>query len=655
MKLRTFIILILAFLSSTTKADDSFFWKDNPFCILNDKELLPNVQNLTYKICAEIRPFDTRCAITGLSINGFVEKTSPEYLVRVILTDVRGNEYLVMELYEELNDKSRFTFSNYCEESGILDSISPDCIKIIVKDATLYISEFFTTKKQSSLKGQAQEIREAQIRNITDRINSYNATNNRLWLAGETEISKCNYTTRKMILGLSDSDSSGGLEYYLGGIFQFGHSAQPSRERSSNYVDHFDWRSRHGKNWITSVKYQGWSNFCTVFAGVGCLEAMTNLYYNKLIDLNLSEQEVVDCADTEPHYGGDGFDFLTVLNYLTNHGICLESDYPQNFCFDPSISLECLSNSITPQDMVSASGDNLVLNIGDDIKGALIAKGPMLSGWNPNEGVGHAMVLVGYGTLHAGDSVYYYNPNNNIKTFIASIDENDSTKIGATYLIFKNSYGTGLAHQEDGYISIMFPEKTYPNGYTYLRGLVPPSYLKTPINSLIRTDNDIVIEDEDGDGYYNWGIGPKPSSCPSWIPNERDGDDSDPTIHFMDTFGNFPEVYTFPLGTDILLNNSTISINESLINNLEINHDVTLTITGAAYCLENVKIKNCGGTIIVDGGVLANADIELVPPCSLIIRNGGSIYMKKNKDLIIPTGCVFEIEEGQVCKPYCRK
>ena len=653
MKPRTIIFLLLVYLSSTTKADNSFIWKDNPFCVLNNKELLPTFQNLTYESCAEIKPFDSRCAITGLSISGFVEKTSPEYLVRVILTDVRGNDYLVMELYEELNDKSRFTFSNYCEESGILDSISPDCIKIIVNDAILHISESFTT--HSSPRGQAQEIRKAQTRNIIDRINSYNATNNRLWLAGETEISKCNYATRKTILGLSDRDSSGGLEYYLGGIFQFGHSAQPSRERSSYYVDHFDWRDRHGKNWLTSVKYQGWSNFCTVFASVGCLEAMTNLYYNKKLDLNLSEQEVVDCADTAPHYGGNGFYLNTVLDYLSNHGICLESDYPENFCFDPSVPLECLSNSITPQDMVSPSGDYLVPNNSDDIKAALIAKGPMISGWTPNNGTGHAMVLVGYGTLHAGDSVFYYNPNNNVKTFIASIDENDSTKIGATYWIFKNSYGTGFEHEEDGYISIMFPEITYPNGHTYLGGLASPCYLKTPINSMNRTDNDIVIEDEDGDGYYNWGIGPKPSFCPSWIPDERDGDDSDPTIHFMNSFGNFPEVYTFPIGTDILYNNTTISNNESLSSNIEIYHGVTLTITGAAYCLENVKIKNCGGTIIVDGGVLANADIELVPPCSLIIKNGGSIYMKKNKDLIIPTGCIFEIEEGQVCKPYCRK
>lgn len=650
------LFIVLLSLFSTAKASDSLDSEDNPFCIKNNMKKLSVVHNGTYTKCTEIRPIDSISPITGLSISGFVEKNSPDYLVRVLLIDEKGKEYLVMESYEELNDMNFFNFTTYCEETGSLDSITPNYIKLIVKDATLHISEFLTTQERDFQQNMHNLTRKLQVQCITKRINSYNKANKRLWMAGVTELSMKNYSARKMILGLSDDESSGGLEYYIGGVFEFGHSTQPIRTRVSNYVDHFDWRDRHGKNWLTSVKQQGGSSFCAVFAGVGCLESMTNLYYNNILDLNLSEQEVIDCADTSPHYGWEDFNLLTVLNYLSNHGVCLESDYPENFCFDPSVSLTCLSNLITPQDIIRANGNDMVSNISDRIKGALIANGPMISGWNPSSGTsGHAMVLVGYGTLHAGDSVYYYNPYNNTKTFISSIDEHDSTKIGATYWIFKNSYGTGLDHQENGYISIMFPETTYPNGYTYLSGLIPPCYLKTPINSIIRTDNDIVIEDEDGDGYYNWGIGTKPSSCPSWIPNERDGDDSNPSIHYMDSFGKFPEVYTFPLGTDILLNNSTISNNESLVNNLEINHDVTLTITGAAYCLENVKIKNCGGTIIVDGGVLANADIELVPPCSLIIRNGGSIYMKKNKDLTIPTGCFFEIEEGQVCKQYCRK
>ncbi|MBR1514881.1 MAG: hypothetical protein IJ622_11425 [Bacteroidales bacterium] len=40
-----------------------------------------------------------------------------------------------------------------------------------------------------------------------------------------------------------------------------------------------------------------------------------------------------------------------------------------------------------------------------------------------------------------------------------------------------------------------------------------------------RTDNDINCYDKDGDGYYFWGIGPKPSHCPQ-CPDEPDGDDN---------------------------------------------------------------------------------------------------------------------------------
>ena len=185
--------------------------------------------------------------------------------------------------------------------------------------------------------------------------------------------------------------------------------------------------------------------------------------------------------------------------------------------------------------------------------------------------------------------------------------------------------------------------------------MIVSAYFTLPLQSQRRTDDDIAIVDEDGDGYYNWGVGPKPVCCPIWIPDLPDGDDSNPSIHHMNAQGNFPVVETFPRGTETLYSNMTISGNESLTSNLEIYHGVTLTITGAAYCLENVKIKSEGGTIIVDGGVIANAELDLDQYSTLIIRNGGSIYMKKGKSLSIPKGCIFQTEEGQVCGPYSKK
>lgn len=651
MKLFT-LSLITLIISLNVNASEMF--ESEAFSLTHRSNIHSLVHDKTYSTSIAISPFNSIDKITGLSISGYIEKENADYLVRVIMKDTKGKEYLIMESYEELNSNTRFEFTNFCDETDILDCVKPDSIKVFLRHAKIHINNFLFSMSKNNMADEHIQRRIEQISFVIDKINSYNRGSKRLWVAGETELSKQEYAVRKMVLGVADDESTGGIEYYVGGIFQFGHHNNDVRARQSNYVDNFDWRNRHGKNWITSTKDQGWSNFCSVFAGVGCLEAMTNLYFNKTLNLDLSEQEIVDCSDTVPHYAWDGFTIGKVLNYLSGHGICLESDYPMNFCYDPNIALECLSNSIPTNELIRANGDFMIPNISERIKGALISNGPMYSGWSTSNGEnGHAMVLVGYGTLHVGDSVYYYTGNNS-KVFIDSISENDTALVGATYWIFKNSY-INSPHSDNGCISIVFPERTFPSGNSYLTDFIPPLYLKIPISTMHWTDENIAIVDEDGDGYYNWGIGPKPASCPSWIPNDRDGDDSDPSVHYMDSFGKFPSVYTFPMGTDLLIGNRTISNTESLVNNIEINHGATLTITGAAYCLENVKIKNSGGSIIVDGGVIGNADIELIPPCSLTIRNGGSIYMKKDKDLVIPTGCAFNIEEGQVCKPYCRK
>ena len=134
----------------------------------------------------------------------------------------------------------------------------------------------------------------------------------------------------------------------------------------------------------------------------------------------------------------------------------------------------------------------------------------------------------------------------------------------------------------------------------------------------------------------------------SWVPNIKDLDDTDPTVHEMDPFGNFPETYHFPISTNVLNNNDTISGNNSLSCDIEIPRNVTLTITGNAYCLERVKIKSIGGTLVIDGGVLANAEIELDSGSTLIVKNGGTIFLKNDIDLNIPVGCIANIPEGSI-------
>jgi hypothetical protein len=50
----------------------------------------------------------------------------------------------------------------------------------------------------------------------------------------------------------------------------------------------------------------------------------------------------------------------------------------------------------------------------------------------------------------------------------------------------------------------------------------------------------------------------------------------------------------------------------------------------------------------VEGGILDNADIIMVPGSHLIIRDEGVINMASGKKLIIPKGATVNIESGEI-------
>lgn len=166
------------------------------------------------------------------------------------------------------------------------------------------------------------------------------------------------------------------------------------------------------------------------------------------------------------------------------------------------------------------------------------------------------------------------------------------------------------------------------------------------------TDDDIIIEDADGDGFFYWGIGGKPVGCPSWIPNNPDGDDSDNTKAIMDEYGHLSDIR--PCGTVTLSNNYTIhNPNVMLYDSLIVPYGRTFTITGSTMCMGNntITVQN-GGSLIIDGGVLANAAIILSSNSTVRVENGGIIYIRPGCDFSAPLGCVVEIEEGSINGPY---
>lgn len=604
--------------------------------------------NLSYS------PFGTEMPISGLSITGLIRKKSPDYFVRVILKDKRGIQYVVAEMYEELNSEELIRLNNYCEETAILENIEPDSIKIYIKDAYLQIDSVYTTESMRDLNAilkQKRISKRSQVNSIVKRINTYNKRNGRPWTAAETELSTLPYDTKKRIMGINDDYNTSGLEYYSGGYFIVGHGQLSNTVTNDPFVDSFDWRNRHGKNWMTSVKHQGWTSYCVGFSVLGCTEALTKLYYNNAnLEIDLSEQELASCADTYPHIFNEGLDLGACLDYIHENGVCDEQSYPLNTSYNIYENLTCNSGNIIPNERVRTGvGSSIGLNM-HNIKSALINDGPLISGWagNANES-GHAMTLVGYGKIKATDTIYFHNSITNSNDIISI----PSSLIGSTYWIFKDSYGTTSAN--NGYYNLIFSEMQNNNGNVFITSMSPVFSLGMPITTINYTDDDIIIEDADGDGFFNWGIGPKPQNCPVWIPDICDGDDSDSTVGIMDEYGYLSEnVLREPwtLSSDFSYGNA----GSMTYGNIIIPYGKKLSVTGTLTCMGNASIiVQNGGILEIDSGILANANINLHAGSTITVKNGGIIYMRTDTDLNAPLGCYVNIEDGEIRKPFIKK
>ena len=638
MKRRLFLIfLVLSAFSTISLADNCFkiAYKNST------AESIPI--GFTVTTDYSFKPFSGNKRITGLSIDAHIVKSADDYLVRILLKDTRGAEYLIMESYKELyNDKS-ITFSDYCEETALLENVCPDSIKIIVKNASVNFiaikcayDNSFTKKDNSTFKSQ-DSIKKSQASSKAQRVDAFNKAHDKLWRAGVTSLSLKSFSEKKRILGMSDNSSTNGFEYYVEGIYEFdGDSASAANLRdTSNYIDTFDWRNRHGKNWLTSIKNQGSIGFCYFFTCIGCLEALTNLYYNQKIDFDLSEEELACCSGiTNPQNGITFYQMNIPLNYLVGHGVCDEEAYP---FVDDSTQVDCKSNIITPNENVKINGYTQISNANEDnIKSALIHHGPLITGIHYPGWINHAMVLVGYGILQEGDSTYHYIDNNGNPNGHYTVHEGDP-RIGRTYYVYKNSCGINDLNTQEGYFYFIHNNYNSTSNPTY--------YCHLPITTTSYTDNDIICEDTDGDGYYFWGLGNKPANCPSWVPDEKDGDDSNINYGPIDTYG-----YLMSLPEGITINTPTsFSQNNTINYRIGIVKYGVLTITGTTTQSGNSKIRVCeNGTLIVDGGTLQNADIEMIPGSSLIVRNGGIINMASGKDFDIPVGVQVNIENGVI-------
>ena len=598
--------------------------------------------------------------VDGFAITGTVTQVHPGSFVRVLMEDSEGKEYLVMESCRMYNDVDTMLLQDYCEETMVLDGVVPSKLKVFVINATIDISKVTLRQSQGRVAVQPQSaqatalLRNEQCRSVAERINAYNRAHNKLWRAAPTEVSMMPWESKKRVLGIDGDCFTYGFEYYYSGIIDIGDISEEAGLEStprtaSPYIDHFDWRNRHGINWMTPVRDQSTGGGCWAFAAIGVTEALVNLYYNQKLDYDLSEQEVISCTEKK-YYGSDTTAYNTnahggqpyyALDHIIEYGVSEETAFPFSNSDEPCI------NKGSFDELVSLVSRHMVLNHNahnrDSVKKALIKYGPLTGSVRYRKGntvpiqhKGHSMTLVGYGIIHEGDTIRVYDYNETPQT--DTIHANDP-RIGMTFWIFKNSYGLNNNHQ--GYVYAFFNNDS---------SFESPYYAKTPVSSLLLTDADIAVTDTDGDGYFTWGIGPKPAHCPAWVPDLPDGDDSDYAAGPMDEFG-----YNYDLSAHVsdvvtIPSDTTWSQKRYIYNNIVVPTGVTLTITNDVVFYNGAKITLTGGTLHVNGGNLYRADISIQPNSgsNVLITANGSIRDAAGKSFTVPKGTSMKMTRGTI-------
>ena len=356
------------------------------------------------------------------------------------------------------------------------------------------------------------------------------------WRAGETSISKMTYGEKKRYFG-GKVPNLQGFEYYVGGIFVVPgtYSEQSSDTSNTNqttagdsptYTTDFSWKNRNGQNWMTSVKNQGGCGSCWAFAAAGATELLVNLYYNRHLDLDLSEQNLISGTNGSC---ADGGYVDEALNYIKNTGVVNESCFPY-MGEDVPLTDMCPK----PEERIKIGGySGMIARSTNDLKQAIM-RAPValvIESWS------HAVTLAGFKTIEKNDILNVRNGSQDSWNYIAS----DDSLIGQTAWLIKNSWGTEWG--EKGYAYIVTP----------ISDLKWSEAVFGPVSTLNLNDSNIVCTDNDGDGYYTWGIGPKPSYCPP-CPDEPDGDDSNPCLGPMDAYGNISPVTLPPVSNSVVVN-----------------------------------------------------------------------------------------------------
>ena len=610
----------------------------------------------------ELKLFDGIEAVYALSVSMDITRLSESFLVRVLLKDADGRKHLVAESYKEIapSDKNML-LTDYCEETALLAGVKPVSLLVITDNAEVKLSRVWVSTEESHEPAKGSEtyekrissLRKQQVLEKVDLINVYNEANNKLWRAGATSLSLMSYSDKMYTMNAKDEANLGGLEYYSGGIFEFGEtpsnvSAKPvnkakvsSRSASPTIpVTSFDWRNRHGKNWMTPVKDQNATPYCVAFAMAGCIEAIIKLYYyDATLNFDLSEQQLACCSFTPTDTAEkEGIPTSNAKMYCQQTGLVLESNYP----FNEDAPQICHFDDITYTDIVKVNGFTSVsANNEESIIRALMEKGPLYTEICASSFT-HAMVLVGFSSLEVGDYIMDFSQVNSILDiwYPPILNEGDS-RVGATCWILKNSWGEDYGN--NGYMYLIKNNSFYFQDVSYVTG---------PITTQNLTEEDRNCIDEDGDGFYFY-ISPTPSSLPGWGTFLADMDDTDPDVGGLMSYNRFYDINPDHADTLFISYRNYESAVPFSTQHIVINNGGSLVINrDFNFCNGAKLIIRDGGELIVKNGCFVNnIDITMNSGSKLTIKEGATLKMAEGKNFVAPIGAIVDVDSGSI-EPY---
>ena len=493
--------------------------------------------------------------ISGIFASGSIKFTSPNGNVRILAADQYGYEKLIYESFPILafkEGKDKFELMGL--ETGKIKDFVPEKVYILISDATvehlkITVSGISTPQKAPSASLQARTRSVPLPPNLIDedsrieffiyRLNMELEASGALWRAGDTPFGRLSYEEKKAMYG-GVVPNFKGAEYYIGGIIDV--DVPSVRYQKSSYVPDFDWRTRHSATvkgspyfqneitgWITPVKDQKSCGSCWAFSAIGAMEAVAKLHKNTTCNFDLSEQELVSCSNAGSCNGGWA---ASALDYISRKWIQDEMSFPYKAqdrpCSEKGNPLYTIKNA--GKELFNPIKGNEFASI-EKLKSMLI-KSPLagrIGSWS------HAMTLVGYKTIKEGDIVYeHYNTRIVVKP--------GDPHIGQTVWIFKNSWGENWG--DHGFLyafvninnMVSSAAPTLPFEYKYNWSSKYPLFSRQLISAI---SEPAPAYDKDNDGYYWWGIGPRPQNLPANAKLEEDSDDSDPSIGPMNQYG-FP-------------------------------------------------------------------------------------------------------------------